>query len=169
MSKTRSASERTDQAAAEKRRVGVADAAVTDGNRRLVTSGLGSCVAIALYDESGIGGLLHAMLPEAPPDTEKPEKYVDTGIASVLDRMVDLGADERTVVAKLTGGSSMLDLGEGTPVGTKNVDAAKTVLAETGIDVVAHETGGGSGRSIVFTPATGVLRIRRVDSGVAEI
>ena len=169
MSKTWSASERTDQSAAENIRVGVADAAVTDGNRRLVTSGLGSCVAIALHDGSGIGGLLHAMLPEAPQETEKPEKYVDTGIDSVLHHMAELGADETAIVAKLTGGSSMLDLGDATPVGAKNVDAAKRVLAAGGIDVVAEETGGESGRSVTFTPSTGVLQIKGVDAEVTDI
>ena len=150
-------------------RVGVADAAATDGGETIVTSGLGSCVGIALYDDSGVGGLLHAMLPEAPENGDNPTKYVDSGIATLLDEMAALGADRRSVKAKLTGGSSMLDLGEDKPVGDKNVEAARRVLTDADIELVADETGGDSGRSVAFSPETGNLRIKRVDAEVEDI
>lgn len=150
-------------------RVGVADAAVTDEDRPLVTSGLGSCVGIALYDERGIGGLLHAMLPVAPEDVETPPKYVDSGIEQLLSEMESLGAERSRIKAKMTGGSSMLDLGDGKPVGEKNVEAATEMLADIGIELVADDTGGGSGRSVSFDPGTGELQIKRVDAEVEAI
>lgn len=150
-------------------RVGVADAAVTDENRTIVTSGLGSCVGIALYDDDGVGGLLHAMLPDAPETNDNAAKYVDSGIEAVLEEMEALGADRRHVRAKLTGGSSMLDLGDDKPVGEKNVEAAVEVLREAGIELVADETGGDSGRSVSFDPETGVLQIKRVEAEVEYI
>lgn len=153
-------------------RVGVADAAATNGEKTIVTSGLGSCVGIALYDDSGVGGLLHAMLPEAPEPLENggnPRKYVDSGIKRLLEEMAALGADRRSVRAKLTGGSSMLDLGEDKPVGDMNVEAARRVLTDADIELVADETGGDSGRSVAFSPKTGTLRIKRVDAAVEEI
>lgn len=169
MSLTSSASEPMVKAAEDRIRVGVADAAVTDGNADIVTSGLGSCVGVALYDDTGVGGLLHAMLPEAPEEGDNAAKYVDTGIQAVLDEMEALGADTATVKAKLTGGSSMLDLGDDKPVGDKNVEAAIRNLEDRGIDLVANETGGGSGRSVAFNPGTGMLRIKRVDSEAEKI
>lgn len=164
-----SASKHMTPAADDRIRVGVADAAVTDEPRELVTSGLGSCVGIALYDGSGIGGLLHAMLPEAPDDGGNLAKYVDSGIEHVLGEMDGLGANRHRIKAKLTGGSSMLDLGDDKPVGDKNVEAAIEVLEAEGIELVADETGGGSGRSVSFDPETGVMQIKRVDAEVEHI
>ena len=49
---------------AQELRVKVADYAVASGNAVISTIGLGSCVAIMLYDGSSrIGGLAHILLP----------------------------------------------------------------------------------------------------------
>ncbi|MFB6112544.1 MAG: chemotaxis protein CheD [Halodesulfurarchaeum sp.] len=150
-------------------RVGVADAAVASGNAELVTSGLGSCVGVALFDGRGVGGLLHAMLPDAPESVDNPWKYVDSGVGVLVSELERRGASRDELTGKLTGGSSMLDLGGGEPIGEKNVRAAKRVLEESEITLAADETGGASGRSVRFHPRTGVLRIKRVDSAVMEI
>lgn len=56
----------TDRSSAERVKVGVADYAVAEAGAELMTSGLGSCVGIALVDtEAGVAGLAHAMLPDA--------------------------------------------------------------------------------------------------------
>jgi chemotaxis protein CheD len=149
---------------AQRIRVGVADAAATADDRSLVTSGLGSCVAIAMHDGNGVGGLIHAMLPEAPADVEQPPKYVDAGVDAMLEDLQSLGAHPNDITAKVVGGASMLDLGNGMPVGEKNVVASKAVLDERGISVAATETGGDAGRSVTFEPASGVVTIKRVDS-----
>ncbi|MFB6131986.1 MAG: chemotaxis protein CheD [Halanaeroarchaeum sp.] len=152
------------RSAEERIRVGVADMAVTDGDIPVVTSGLGSCVAVVIHDGAGRGGLLHAMLPEAPDDVEKPEKYVDSGIETMVAELTALGAKKDELIAKVAGGASMLNLGNGSPVGEKNVAATEQTLSTLGIDLVAVETGGDSGRSVSFDPTTGSVRIRRVDA-----
>ena len=155
---------------AEKRiRVGVADKAVTDNGASLVTSGLGSCVAVALHDGDGIGGLLHAMLPEAPAEEGATAKYVDSGIEAMKADLAELGADPDTLTAKVAGGSSMLDLGTDDPVGDKNVAATKRVLDRHGIELVGDDTGGSSGRSVTFQPTTGTMCIERVDADPTEL
>jgi len=138
--------------------------AVTDQERPLVTSGLGSCVAVAIHDGHGVGGLLHAMLPERPTPEDPPAKYVDSGIETLAAELHSLGADRNGLTAKLTGGSSMLDLGPDEPVGDKNVTAARESLSEQGIELVSEDTGGNSGRSVSFHPATGALSIERVNA-----
>ena len=153
-----------DASSAGQIRVGVADMAVTADGRSIVTSGLGSCVAIAVHDGSGVAGLHHAMLPEAPPDVDQPPKYVDSGVDAMLSELRSLGADPDGFTAKIAGGASMLDLGSGSPVGDKNVAAAKAVLSEVGMTVAATETGGEAGRSVTFDSNTGDLTIKRVDS-----
>ncbi len=150
-------------------RVGVADMAVTNGGVPLVTSGLGSCVAVAVHDGDGHGGLLHAMLPAAPNDAVSKAKYVDSGIEAMRAELLDLGANPEKLTAKIAGGSSMLDLGNGEPVGDKNVAATKRALEERGIGLVADDTGGSSGRSVSFYPSTGIMQIEQVDAETTEL
>ncbi|OYR56692.1 chemotaxis protein CheD, partial [Halorubrum ezzemoulense] len=78
-------------------KVGVGELAVTADDAILTTSGLGSCVAVALVDRrAGVRGLLHAMLPAGEGRTtaaSRPAKYVDTGIDSLIGGLDDAGAD----------------------------------------------------------------------------
>jgi chemotaxis protein CheD len=148
-------------------RVSVADWRVATRGEMLLTSGLGSCVAIAVHDEEQtLGGLLHAMLPEAPSDVDKPAKYVDTGLEELLDALEAEGANRESLSAKLVGGSSMLDISVGDAVGERNVDAAIDALDDTAVPLAGAETGGNIGRSVTFSPTTGDLTIDKVDSEV---
>lgn len=151
-------------------RVGVADWRVTDDESLLVTSGLGSCVAVAVYDaDVEVGGLLHAMLPEADGPVESPAKYVDSGLDEMLSAMFRLGAAPGNLSGKLAGGSAMLDLSVGDSVGARNVAAAERALADADIELLASETGGDSGRSVSFSPTSGEMTIDRVDAEVHVI
>jgi len=151
-------------------RVGVADWRVADDGTLLVTSGLGSCVAVAVHDgEAGVGGLLHAMLPEADGPVDNPAKYVDSGLDEMLAAMMRLGASPDALTAKLAGGSAMLDLSIGDGVGARNVAAAERALADADVELLASETGGDSGRSVSFSPTSGDVTIDRVDAEVLVI
>ena len=151
-------------------RVGVADWRVTGDDTLLVTSGLGSCVAVAVHDaKEGIGGLLHAMLPEADGPVDNPAKYVDSGLDEMLSAMMRLGASPEGLTAKLAGGSAMLDLSIGDGVGARNVAAAERALADADVALLASETGGDSGRSVSFSPTSGDVTIDRVDAEVHVI
>src|SRR3978361_868875 len=90
-------------------RVNVADYAVA-GEGSIVTIGLGSCVAIALYDPHvRVGGLSHILLPSQAMsrDRSNPAKFPETGIPLVLDGMRCLGARDERIRAKIAGGASM--------------------------------------------------------------
>lgn len=150
-------------------RVGVADMAVTGNGETLVTSGLGSCVAVGMYDEHGHGGLLHAMLPEAPAEPVPEAKYVDSGIEALCRDLADLGATRESMTAKVAGGSRMLDIGNGDPVGDRNVAATERALQRADVEVAGTDTGGGSGRSVTFVPATGTMRIEQVDADPIDL
>ncbi|ELZ85817.1 chemoreceptor glutamine deamidase CheD [Haloferax elongans ATCC BAA-1513] len=149
-------------------KVGIADYAFgTDGNT-LTTSGLGSCIGVALYDaEAGVSGLAHAMLPEADPDGD-PAKFADTGIEALLAEMRDAGADTSRIIAKLAGGSAMFDFDSsdgGKSIGERNVEAARKTLEKHDIDIVAEDVGGSHGRSLELDGKTGDLRVRSAKTG----
>lgn len=139
-------------------RVGIADYGVATDGAVLATSGLGSCVGIALVDEeAGVRGLVHAMLPAADGDDEGP-KYVDSGIEELVAAMERAGADPSNIQARMAGGSRMLDL-SGESIGDRNVEAARSALAARDIPIVGEDVGGEEGRSLRVDPESGGLVI----------
>ena len=148
--------------------IGISELAVSDGDDTLKSYGLGSCIAIALYDpDSGIGGLAHAMLPDGDAvasSDRKPGKYADTAIRALLRRMVERGASYTSVEAKLAGGSDMFEFDSfGDGVGERNAAAARAELEKLGVPVVAEDIGGQHGRTVKFTPGTGELVVKTAD------
>lgn len=145
--------------------MGVAELAVASTGETLTTSGLGSCVAVALFDEAaGVRGLLHAMLPAVEGGSlgaSPVAKYVDTGITDLLESLAAVGADPTAVDARLVGGATLIDV-TGGAVGPRNVEAARTVLRNRSIPVVASDVGGDTGRTIRFE-AGGRLHVRGAD------
>jgi len=161
--------------APESVQVGISELVVSEGSDTLKSYGLGSCLAIALYDpDAAVGGLAHTMLPDgdaAENSDLKPGKYVDTAIRALLRRMVERGATYTDVEAKIAGGSDMFQFesfGEG--VGERNAVAARKELEKLGVPLVAEDVGGSHGRTVEFTPETGTLRIKgNEDIGVTEL
>jgi chemotaxis protein CheD len=143
--------------------VGIAQLSLTKAPNGLSCLGLGSCIAVFLYDPHlKMGGVLHALLPKAPDEHQIPEKYADTGIRKLLHEMTSRGANAGRIVAKLVGGAQMfpnLNL-KMTDIGTMNVDAARTVLKKLGIRIVAQEVQGNNGRSAYFSMEDGSVRIK---------
>jgi len=163
----------TDPPTPERIKVGVAEYAVASGESTLVTSGLGSCVGIALADtDAGVAGLAHAMLPsaenrESDAATDGGEgrpagKYVDTAVPGLLEEMADRGADPVRIEARLAGGSAMFEFSSTDGgVGERNVAATEAVLDEYDIPIVATDVGGDYGRSLTLEVPTGSLSVRR--------
>jgi chemotaxis protein CheD len=147
-------------------KVGIADFAVGDDESHLSTSGLGSCVGIALHDDrAGVVGLAHAMLPDGEGKDDE-AKYVDTAVRSLVTEMEREGATRRQLRAKLAGGSTMFEFDSADEsVGDRNVAAAQSVLAELDIPVVAEDVGGDHGRSLELDGATGALHVRSASTG----
>lgn len=148
--------------------VGISEFVVTDDDSTLKSYGLGSCVAIALYDgDAGIGGLAHVMLPsgdESESDDPNPGKYADTAIRAMLRRMVEQGATYTAVEAKIVGGGDMFEFDSfGDGVGHRNVEAANRELDKLGVPVVAEDVGGKKGRTVEFDTETGDLTIKTAD------
>ncbi|KZN23604.1 chemotaxis protein CheD [Haladaptatus sp. R4] len=152
-------------------KVGVADYAVTPHETRLTTTGLGSCLGIALSERSsGVAGLAHVMLPSAPESGGDDAKFVDTAIERMLTEMIDEGANADSIEAKIAGGSNMLDLsGIGRDVGARNVEASKELLADREIPIVGEDTGGNHGRSLELHTGTAVLVVKSTHRGVNRI
>jgi chemotaxis protein CheD len=134
--------------------VTIGQAKVAGADTVLYALGLGSCVAIMLYDSSQrLGGMAHALLP-CPANGRAPTasaRYVSTAVEALLAEMEAAGASRRSLRARLAGGASMFDAavgGESRQLGMRNVQAARAALARAGIPVDREDVGGGHGRSV---------------------
>lgn len=149
----------------------VADAAVGEGDVILSTLGLGSCIAIALYDRRArIAGLAHILLPSETlaRDRQNRAKFAGTAVPLLLEQMRALGARDMRVVAKLVGGASMftsLLSQSGPPIGERNLIAARSALAGHGIPVLGEDVGGGHGRSVYLHGCDGRVEVRSMRKG----
>lgn len=148
---------------AERLKVGIAEYDVTADGAELSTSGLGSCVGVALHDtETGISGLVHVMLPVAEEMRDgKPAKFADTGVELLISEMEERGANIETTEAKIAGGSNMLDFSDSDKsIGDRNVEQVRKTLESYDISVVAADIGGDYGRSLIFESTTGELVVK---------
>jgi len=134
----------------------------------LVTLGLGSCVAIMLYDaQTTAGAMAHILLPSTSlaHDATNPAKFPATAVPLLIDRLKKLGADPRRLVAKLAGGASMFSqlTSPGTiQMGERNGVAARSALRTAEISIVREAVGGDRGRTVRFHVKDGHVEIRSV-------
>lgn len=146
-------------------RVGIAELRIARAPKVLKAFGLGSCLAITLYDPGQrLGALVHSLLPQAragtPPD--HPAKYVDTAIALMIAKLVQAGADATRLQAKLVGGANMFEADYVTligSVGVRNVRSARAALVAHHIPLVAEDVGGNRGRTVELHLASGQLLV----------
>lgn len=152
-------------------KVGMADLEAAKAPDCLMTSGLGSCVGICLYDPiAKIGGLAHIMLPNSKQakNADNKAKFADTAIPVLLEKMLDMGAGRRRLVAKIAGGAQMFNFAGATDVmriGDRNAEAVVERLKEERIPIIYQDTGGHSGRTIKLFLEDGKLSIRTLDQG----
>lgn len=126
-----------------------------------VTTVLGSCVAVGLWDpESGVGGVNHFLLPHGTGSA----RFGDVAVRTLIREVVAAGARRRNLQAKLFGGACVLRAFKGTAVGghlgQKNVEVARQILIDEAIPVVAQDVDGERGRKLIFQTHDGVAWVR---------
>ncbi len=125
-----------------------------------ITTILGSCVAVCLYDKRlNIGGMNHYLLPFWNGEGLPSPKFGNIAIKQLISKMKALGSNPEDLIAKLFGGAAVLNTKQEVfYIGERNIAVAKKVLDEAGIPIVAQSTGGDRGRKIIFNTATGEIR-----------
>jgi chemotaxis protein CheD len=143
---------------------------------QLYSLGLGSCIGVAIYDSAvKVGGLIHILLPSAQgfdSGNHVRTKFADLGISDLVDALVKAGASRARMKAKMAGGASMFTTKTTSSiheVGKRNIQSSRDTLRTLGIELIAHDTGGNKGRTIVFDINTGQLTIKTVDRIVKVI
>lgn len=155
--------------------VRVADLRCGLADDTLITIGLGSCVAILLYDaEARVGGMAHILLPSPALSRrdKNPAKFPQTAVPRLLELMAADGAKPQRITARLVGGASMFSAlaPPGTiQMGERNLVAARQVLDSHRVPLVAEAVGGDFGRTVRFRVCDGQVQITTVSHGVQHL
>ena len=146
--------------------VGVGEMAVTqERSDVVVTYALGSCLGITLFDPvAGVGGMLHAMLPEAKTDADResrPEMFINTGVPKLFKACYRLGAEKRNIELRVAGGAGLRpDSGEDRfQIGKRNFLMLRKLLWKNGVLIAAEDVGGNKSRTMWLEMERGTVSI----------
>jgi chemotaxis protein CheD len=152
--------------------VGMGEIKVAESPHLLKAIGIGSCVAVTVYDrENKTGGLAHVMLPcfEEAHDKTNPTKFTDVAIVMMIDEMKRRGARTQSMIAKIFGGANMfpeiISSDSAMDIGKRNFEAARQELERLDIQIIAEEVGDHIGRTVLFDTRDGSVVVKRANSG----
>ncbi|MDF1549586.1 MAG: chemotaxis protein CheD [Bacteroidales bacterium] len=130
----------------------------------VITTILGSCVALCLYDPVlKIGGMNHFMLPLWNGQGLASPRYGNIAIKKLIDNIVSLGSNRANLKAKVFGGAEIISTNISQfMIGERNISIAKDLLHEENIPIVASSLGGRYGRKILFDTFSGEVRQKYV-------
>jgi chemotaxis protein CheD len=132
----------------------------------IITTILGSCVALCLYDPVlRIGGMNHFMLPLWNGQGLASPRYGNIAIKKLIENIESLGSSRANLKAKVFGGAEIISSNISQfMIGDRNIQIARELLHEERIQVVASSVGGKVGRKIIFDTFSGEVRQKYVGS-----
>lgn len=129
----------------------------------LVTTVLGSCVAVCLWNQTAqFGGINHYLLPLWNGEGLPTPKYGNIAITKLIEKIQNLSQPGDKLIAKVFGGASMWEKTEGLlAVGQRNIDYALETLEAQRIPLISSDLGGDHGRKLIFNSGDGTVLMRR--------
>lgn len=139
--------------------------------RHIVTTVLGSCVSVCLWDcVLNRGGINHYMLPFWNGEGLASPKYGNIAIAKLIEKMLDLGSGRRNLRAKVFGGGIVLNVTNPfMNIGERNVQLAEDTLRSESISVLSSDTGGNVGRKLIYNTESGIVLVKRLTRQIDDI
>lgn len=149
----------------------------------IISTVLGSCVAVALRDErAGIGGLNHFMLPGVFKHSKEASaaakdfigegaKYGMYAMELLINDLLKLGCRKERLAAKVFGGAMLLGMGNDgrVTVAEGNIAFALKYLETERIPVLSSDVGGGQARKILFFVKSGKVLLKRTGGTMAKV
>ncbi|MBF0380462.1 MAG: chemotaxis protein CheD [Magnetococcales bacterium] len=128
-----------------------------------ITTVLGSCIAICIWDKSLLkGGMNHYKLPLWNGDGLPTPKYGNIAINVLVEKMLAMGCKRKNLTAKVFGGGAVLKGNAGVMnVGERNIEVAWDILKVEKIPVVASSVGGEESRKIIFSTRDGSVMMKK--------
>lgn len=130
-----------------------------------ITTLLGSCVGVCLYDEQArIGGMNHFMLPSSSHCSVPSASYGVHSMELLINEIMKNGGRRERLKAKVFGGACVSKhVKRSASIGTDNVAFAKEFLHVEKIPIVASHTGGTEGMQVRFHTQTAKVLVRMLD------
>ena len=152
------------------------------GERKIITTLLGSCIAVCLYDPvNEVMGMNHFLLSNERYMRKGPMCVSDAGrygvhaMEIIINQMLEKGAKRKYFKAKAFGGASVLNVRNETSnfpvVSEVNVRFIREFLEMERIPLVASDLGGEQGRKIRFDGSdysVYVQKIKSIDKSVID-
>lgn len=131
---------------------------------------LGSCISACIRDRvSGIGGMNHFMLPASTSsdswkaaDNSASTRYGNYAMEHLINDILKNGGKRQNLEAKIFGGGRII--ANMTDVGRRNIAFARDYLETEGLKVTSEDVGETFPRMVVYFPATGKVRVKRLRS-----
>lgn len=134
----------------------------------IVSTILGSCVAICLFDPIlRIGGINHFMLPLWNGQGLASPKYGNIAIEKLVEKMYYLGSKKGNLVAKVFGGGEVIETKiRQFNIGERNIIIAVEMLENLRIPIMAKSVGGKFGRKIQYDTHLGEVKQRFIEKSI---
>lgn len=135
------------------------------GEDIIISTVLGSCIAVALYDPTTeMGGLNHFMLPGELHSrqffAEESGRYGMYAMELLINAMLKNGARRDKLTAKVFGGGHVLSGGAGN-IPESNITFAMEFLETERIPVISSDVGGTDARKVLFFASTARVLLKR--------
>ena len=142
-------------------------------NEKPLSTLLGSCVAVCLFDPLlRIGGINHFMLPDIGRSKHGDVDSLLSGnfaMEALLNALLVKGAKKVRLQAKAFGGGTIIDTDGGSlSIGMRNANFAKEWLAREGIALLSSDFLGPWSRKIIFLPFNGEAFCKRLVTNMAN-
>jgi chemotaxis protein CheD len=142
---------------------------VTKSDECIYTT-LGSCISACIRDRvSGVGGMNHFMLPASSGEggwkdagVNYSTRYGNFAMEHMINEILKNGGARQNLEVKLFGGGRIL--ANMTDVGKKNIAFARSYIEIEGLRVTSEDVGDVFPRMVVYFPATGKVRVKRLRS-----
>jgi chemotaxis protein CheD len=142
---------------------------VTKSDEGVYTT-LGSCISACIRDRvTGVGGMNHFMLPASgdadgwkSTSLSAATRYGNFAMEHLINVILKNGGNRQNLEVKLFGGGRILQ--NMTDVGMRNITFARDYIKTEGLKVVAEDVGDIFPRMVVYFPATGKVRVKRLRS-----
>lgn len=133
----------------------------------IVSTILGSCVAVCLFDPVlQIGGINHYLLPFWNKEGLPTPKYGNVAIQRLVEKMIALGSNKKHLEAKIFGGASQFENSNSTMlnVGQRNIQIAIDLLNKENIRILGKDVGNSQGRRVLYMTNLGKVKVRMIQS-----
>jgi len=141
-------------------------------SERPISTLLGSCVAVCLFDPKlQLGGMNHFLLPSSKRGANDDIDVIlngDYSMEVLVNGLLNKGAHKSRLVAKAFGGGTIVSSIR-MAIGERNSAFAHEWLDREGIRLVASDFNGPWSRKVVFVPNSGEAFCRRIPTTQANV